>query len=389
MRNKSVLFLSSDDWSSGLKTSKYHMARCLADDGYTVLYVNSIGLRTPTLTARTLSRIISRLRSVFQGVTKVRDNVYVFTPLVIPFHKYLIINRLNRLLLVVSIRILLWRMKLRDPELWVFLPNHAKLVGAFGERIALYYCVDEHTLFDGVDSKAMSALEGELIKKVDLVVATARSLYESKGRQAKRIVYLPHGVDVAHFRKALDPATAIPDDMRNLPHPVIGFFGLIEEWIDLDIIAAAALKHLEWSFVLLGKVVVDISRFRDIKNLHFLGPQPFAMLPAYCKAFDCGILPFKITDMTIHVNPLKMREYLAAGLPVISTDLPEVRLNSPIVRIARDSTEFCVQIENAVKENANRHEISRCMDSEGWDVRYRTLRGEIEKTILAKAGITS
>jgi glycosyltransferase involved in cell wall biosynthesis len=389
MRNKSVLFLSSDDWSSGLKTSKYHMARCLADDGYTVLYVNSIGLRTPTLTARTLTRIISRLRSVFQGVTKVRDNVYVFTPLVIPFHKYLIINRLNRLLLVASIRILLWWMKLRDPELWVFLPNHAKLVGAFGERIALYYCVDEHTLFDGVDSKAMSALEEELIKKVDLVVATARSLYESKGRQAKSIVYLPHGVDVAHFRKALDPATAIPDDMRNLPHPVIGFFGLIEEWIDLDIIAEAALKHPEWSFVLLGKVVVDISRFRDIKNLHFLGPQPFAMLPAYCKAFDCGILPFKITNMTIHVNPLKMREYLAAGLPVISTDLPEVRLNSPKVRIARDSTEFCVQIENAVKENENRYEISQHMDNEGWDVRYKALRGEIERTILAKAGVTS
>lgn len=365
------------------------MARCLADDGYTVLYVNSIGLRTPTLTARTLSRIISRLRSVFQGVTKVRDNVYVFTPLVIPFHKYFIINRLNRLLLVASIRILLWRMKLRDPELWVFLPNHAKLVGAFGERIALYYCVDEHTLFDGVDSKAMSALEEELIKKVDLVVATARSLYESKGRQAKCIVYLPHGVDVAHFRKALDPATAIPDDMRNMPHPVIGFFGLIEEWIDLDIIAEAALKHPEWSFVLLGKVVVDISRFRDIKNLHFLGPQPFAMLPAYCKTFDCGILPFKITDMTIHVNPLKMREYLAAGLPVISTDLPEVRLNSPIVRIARDSTEFCVQIENAVKENENRYEISQHMDNEGWDVRYRALKGEIERTILAKAGVTS
>ena len=384
MKNKSVLFFSSDDWSSGLKTSKYHMARCLADDGYTVVYVNSIGLRTPTLNVRTASRIVSRLRSVFRGVTKVRDNVHVFTPFVVPFHKYRIINRLNRLLLVTSIRVLQWRMKLRDPELWVFLPNHAKLVGAFGERVALYYCVDEHTLFDGVDSKAMRSLEEELIKKVDLVVATARSLYESKGRQARRVVYLPHGVEVVHFRKALDPAMTIPEDMQSLAHPVVGFFGLIEEWIDLDMIAAAARRHPEWSFVLLGKVAVDIGCFRDAKNMHFLGPRPFAMLPSYCKVFDCGILPFKITDMTVHVNPLKMREYLAAGLPVISTDLPEVRAYSPTVRIARDSTEFCAQLENALQANSDRHAISRSMDDEGWEARYRTLRTQIERIILEK-----
>ncbi|MDP2815396.1 MAG: glycosyltransferase [Rectinemataceae bacterium] len=385
MKSKSVLFFSSDDWASGLKTSKYHMARCLADDGYTVIYVNSIGLRMPTLSVRTASRIVSRLRSVFRGVTKVQDNIFVFTPIIVPFHNYRIITWLNRLLLVASIRILRWRMKLRDPELWVFLPNHAKLVGALGECVALYYCVDEHTLFDGVDSTAMRALEDDLIKKVDLVVATARSLYETKGRQANRIIYLPHGVEVAHFRKALDDATAIPEDLRLLPHPVVGFFGLIEKWIDLDMIAAAARKHPEWSFVLLGKVVVDIRRFRDVKNMHFLGAKPFTTLPSYCKAFDCGILPFKITRMTVHVNPLKMREYLAAGLPVVSSDLPEVRAYTPTVRIARDSTEFCAQIEDVVKSKVDRVGISQLMDNEGWETRYRSLRLEIDKIIAVNS----
>ena len=381
--SKSVLFFSSDDWESGLKTSKYHMACCLAADGYTVLYVNSIGLRQPRFSTGIVRKIIGRLRGIFRGVRCVQENIYVLTPFVIPFHRHAIVNRMNRFLLVMTVRWYQWRLGLRRPELWVFLPNHADVIGAFGERLSLYYCVDEHTLFEGVDVNTMRSLESRLIRGVDLLVVTARSLYASKGPQAKSVLYLPHGVDVGHFRQALDPKTPIPADIAALPHPVVGFFGLIEEWIDLDMIALAARQHPRWSFVMLGKSAVDLTAFSGIRNLHFLGPKSFADLPAYCKVFDCAMLPFKITDMTIHVNPLKMREYLAAGLRVVSTDLPEVRDYAPPILIARNREEFAVEIERALSQPLDRASTTRLMDDDSWEGRYRTLRAEIERRVIA------
>jgi glycosyltransferase involved in cell wall biosynthesis len=375
--NKGVLFFSSDDWESGLKTSKYHMARLLAADGYKVLYVNSIGLRRPTLSSGTARKIWSRLQTIFRGVRRVSDNIYVMTPFIIPFHGYPWINRLNRLLLVLGVRHVQRKLGLKRPEMWMFLPNHADLVGEFDESVSLYYVVDEHTLFEGVDQAAMQALDDRLTRNVSLVVATATSLLEARKAKAQRILYLPHGVDAAHFRQALDEGTVIPSDIASLSRPIIGFFGLIEEWIDLDSVAEAARRHPEWTFVLLGKVAVDIHPYENLRNVLFLGPRPYAMLPNYCKGFDCAILPFRITDMTVHVNPLKMREYLAAGLPTVSSDLPEVRAYASIVHIAKGTDDFVEKVEAALASSTDRRELSRCMDRETWESRYRALRSEI------------
>lgn len=378
-RRKGVIFFSSDDWESGLKTSKYHMTQLLAGDGYTVLYVNSIGLRQPTLSSGTLRKIWSRLKTIFRGVRHVADNIHVMTPFVVPFHRYQWVNRLNRWLLVHGVRRQQRRLGLERPELWLFLPNHADLVGAFNESASVYYVVDEHTLFDGVDHQAMKVLDERLSKTVTLVVATANSLYNNRKPMARNILYLPHGVDVPHFRQALDPETEVPADIASLPKPIIGFFGLIEEWIDLDAVAAAARKHPDWSFVMLGKVAVNIEPYAGIANLHFLGPRPYSTLPSYCKGFDCAILPFRITDMTIHVNPLKLREYLAAGLPSVSTDLPEVRGFSGLVGIAEGSDDFVQKLEDAINTPVDRRAVSSRMDNETWDARYRILRTELDK----------
>jgi glycosyltransferase involved in cell wall biosynthesis len=376
---KGVIFFSSDDWDSGLKTSKYHMTQLLASDGYTVLYVNSIGLRQPTLSRGIFGKIWSRLRTVLRGVRRASDNIYVMTPFVVPFHRYQWVNRLNRWLLVWTIRRQQQRLGLSRPELWLFLPNHADLVGAFDESLSVYYVVDEHTLFDGVDSTAMKALDERLTRNVTLVVATANSLYDQRKQLARNILYLPHGVDVLHFRQALDDSTVVPADIESLPRPIIGFFGLIEEWIDLEAVAAAARSYPTWSFAMLGKIAVDIRAYADVNNMHFLGPRPYSTLPAYCKGFDCAILPFRITDMTLHVNPLKLREYLAAGLPAVSTDLPEVRGYGDLVRIAVDTNDFITQIKTAIDARLDRREVSSRMDNETWDARYGQLRSTLNK----------
>jgi glycosyltransferase involved in cell wall biosynthesis len=382
---KGVLFFSSDDWESGLKTSKYHMATMLANDGFTVLYINSIGLRRQNLGRGLMAKIWSRLRVISRGVREVEPNIHVLTPLVIPFHGRSWARALNRWLLVQTIR--RWQKKLgmEAPELWLFLPNHADMPGKFNESVSVYYVVDEHALFEGVDSRAMQAFDDQLVRNSDLVVVTARSLYDARLVRSRRILYLPHGVDVAHFRGALDAGTPVPGDIAALPGPVIGFFGLIEEWIDLALVASIARLRPEWSFVMIGKVAVDIDAYAGIKNLHFLGPKLFSELPGYCKGFACGMLPFRITDMTQHVNPLKLREYLAAGLPVISTDLPEVRPYVPFAVIVRDADSAAKELDELMASRADRSSVSRLMEHEGWESRYRTLRSEIQACLAANA----
>src|SRR5262249_55425523 len=134
---------------------------------------------------------------------------------------------------------------------------------------------------------------------------------------------ITHGVDVAHFRQACDPDTPIPADISALAKPIVGFFGLIEDWVDLRLIRFLAQTRPAWSFVLVGKAVADTAALQGLPNVHLLGRKDYRELPGYCKAFDAALLPFVINELTLAANPLKLREYLAAGLPVIASAIPE------------------------------------------------------------------
>ena len=143
-----------------------------------------------------------------------------------------------------------------------------------------------------------------------------------------------HGVDFEHFRKALDAETN-SRTIAHLPRPIIGFFGLIADWVDVDLMAHVAEHFSTGSFVVLGKATTDVSALSEMPNVHLLGRKPYADLPAYCKGFDVAMNPFRINDLTLNANPLKVREYLAAGLPVVSTRNSRSRSPGPMPDRAR------------------------------------------------------
>ena len=171
------------------------------------------------------------------------------------------------------------------------------------------------------------------------------------------------------FRNACLPAIAAPADCAELKGPVIGFFGLIADWVDLEVIRYLASSRPEWSFLLIGEVQTDTSALRELPNVHLLGRRKYQSLPAYCKAFDVAILPFVVNELTLAANPLKLREYLAAGLPVVATPLPEVLKLKPLVRMARTPEEFLDQIEALLSEGKRGPDpaVSRLMEPESWD----------------------
>jgi glycosyltransferase involved in cell wall biosynthesis len=239
-----------------------------------------------------------------------------------------------------------------------------------------------------MDGQKMSAMERQLMERADVCFMTAHSLLESKKHMNANTFLASHGVDHAHFVKALEEAIVTPSEIATLPHPVVGFFGLIHEWMDLDLLAKIARTHADWSIVLIGKSVVDTSHLESLPNIYLLGRRPYEELPSYCRAFDVGIIPFLVNEMTRNVNPIKLGEYLSAGLPVVSTDLPEVRFHSDEAYIAHGHDEFISKVEQAIREDSGeaRRRRSESMRGETWAARVTAVGNSIDYVRNAKRG---
>jgi glycosyltransferase involved in cell wall biosynthesis len=340
IKDRTIICVASS-WDNH-PTSKHHVMKLLAKHNR-VIWVSYHGTRRPTLSYCDVRASVATLAQVLRGVRPAEDSMVHFTPLVIPGANYGILRRINQWALVAQIRRVLRRLRTprNEPvQLWTFTPDVDFLAGKFDEERVVYYCVDEYAQFEGFDGQAIRDAELRLFDQADVVITSSQALYDSKSPLHPDVHLIRHGVDVNHFASALHPNIETPPELAGLKGPIVGFFGLLHHWIDIDLIADAAQKASDMQFVLIGDVFVDTSRLHGLPNVHLLGGRPYAELPKYCAAFDVAILPFKINEMTPYINPIKLREYLAAGLPVVSTPMPEAKVFEPDVRIAPDAAAF-------------------------------------------------
>jgi glycosyltransferase involved in cell wall biosynthesis len=266
---------------------------------------------------------------------------------------------------------------MNDFQLWTFLPTAAPYAGKLDESLLVYYCTDEWSRFTALDRPKIVAMERDLCQRADVVFTTSQPLFDSKRAFNPETHLALHGVDYEHFARALAPQTVIADEISRLPRPVLGFIGLIEDWVDLEIIAHLAARRQDWSIVLIGKSKIDTSSLASYPNVHLLGRKPYASLPGYCKGFDVALIPFAVNELTRHVNPIKLREYFSAGLPCVSTDMPAVRdyaeHASESLRgacfVAQTKQDFHDAVERALRADspAARRRRSDAMKHETWD----------------------
>ncbi len=382
MTGESIIYFAKE-WGED-PTSCDHLFKHLAADNK-VLWVNSISMRNPNLaSAHDLRKIVRKLRQCLGGLKQVGPQAWVYQPMVIPLPYSSLARTINRALLRWSLRRQSRVLGMSRPQLWTFLPNAVYMVGHLDESLVVYYCIDEWSAFSYLDARKIAAMERELLQKADICFATAHTLVASKKRHNPNTHLSSHGVDARHFTRALAPETAVPDDIAGLPHPVVGFFGLLQDWIDLTLVARIARAHPEWSVVLIGKACVPLDAVQGLPNVHLLGRRPYDTLPAYCKGFDVGIIPFVVGDLSRAVNPIKLREYLSAGLPVVSTDLPEVAFYDESCAVARTHDEFIARLEEAVRDDtpARRRQRSDAMRAETWEAKTRQV---CERVVQAKA----
>jgi glycosyltransferase involved in cell wall biosynthesis len=372
------------DWHED-PTSNHHVLRELAKSRR-VLWLNSIGTRTPKLSSgRDLGKIRRKLVEVTRGPVNVENDLWVFSPVVLPFPHSAAARRVNRSILRATIRLLTRRLGMRDFHVWTFLPNVADYVGTLGESLSVYYCVDEWSMFSYLDREETVAAERALLEKVDCVFAINEALAANKRALKSETHVAPHGVDHAMFARALDPSTAVPEDIAKLPKPVLGFYGTLRDWVDLDLIADVARARPSWSIALIGQQLDDLGAIRGLPNVHLLGRKPHAELPAYCKGMDVGIIPYRIDERMTYVNPIKLREYLSAGLPVVSTPVPEVRRYDRWCAIADGSGAFVAAVEAALNDGPERRrERSAAMKHESWPARVARVAAIVDDVARSK-----
>lgn len=376
----------SKDWHED-PTSNHHVLRELAKSRR-VLWLNSLATRKPDLSsARDLGKIKRKLAEFSNGAVNVENDLWVATPLVIPLPQSELAQKLNRQILRWTIQALRRQLDIDNFQLWTFLPNTAPYVGTLGEDLSIYYCVDEWATFPGLDRAGTIAMERRLLGQVDATFTTSLALTEAKRRVCPNVYLAPHGVDAAKFARALDDALPVPPDLAALPGPRIGFFGTLRDVLDYELLAHIAKARPNWSIALIGQELCDIGPIKGLPNVHLLGQKQHDELPAYCKGFDVGLIPYRIDNEVKFINPLKLREYLSAGLPVVSTDMPEVQSYAHLCHIGRSADDIVAAIERALEEGdpAARKRRSESMKTETWAARIAATMRAVEQLEYRKA----
>ena len=280
---------------------------------------------------------------------------------------------------------ILHRSAVTSPVLWFYSPMALRFARHVAASAVVYDCMDDLTSFRGAAPMLLD-LERELLTRADVLFTGGASLHEAKAESHPNAHCFPSSIDAPHFAAAREPGPE-PADHARIARPRIGYMGVVDERVDLDLVTAVADARPEWQVVMLGPVVkVDDDALPQRANLHWLGPRDYADLPRYLRGWDVAIMPFARNAATRFISPTKTPEYLAAGLPVVSTGIRDVVRpygERGLVRIADDAAAFTTAIEAALTDD--RAETSgradRFLAGLSWDATWRSMEGIVRDAV--------
>jgi uncharacterized SAM-binding protein YcdF (DUF218 family)/glycosyltransferase involved in cell wall biosynthesis len=395
IKGENIVCISSIDWDFVWQGHQEIMSS-FARNGNKVLFIENTGVRTPNFSdlGRIRKRAINWLKSV-RGFRKESDNLYIYSPVILPFPYSRLTRWLNKRLLLGPIHNWMKAVDFNNPIIWTFLPTGTAMdiISGLQRKLLVYYCIaDFSELTDR--PKAARIVEDNLIKECDLIFAQGEILAERCRSLNNNVHIFPFGVSDELFENTPDRTASIAEDIASVKSPVIGYVGGVHRHVDFGLLRFIAESRPEWSIVMIGPKQTEPEELKDMKNIYFLGKKEFAKLPRYILRFDACLIPYLKTEYTATVYPTKLNEYHAFGKPVISTDLPEVRRfnqeNGGLVYIAADNREFVNNIELAIAEKDESLAHKRVLSAKrnSWKKRIEEMSSLIITALNEKASFS-
>ncbi len=365
------LLVFADDWGRH-PSSCQHLVRRLREN-YRVLWANTIGTRRVRANAFTVRRGIEKIRNWRKGLVQVDRQMWTLDLPMLPMMKSGWMRAVNQQLVSRRLNAALRQLDLERPLVLTTLPFVGWMVRDIPRRGLIYYCVDDFSHWPEADRDSLQAAEQDLCQEADLRLCVSQALIDRLSNFGP-CEYLPHGVDREHFASVQwEPAAPA---LAEYSRPRVGFFGLMYEKLNFELLTslARALPHV--SLVMVGPIVYCPEEFRALPNVHLVGAQQYQDLPKWIAGLDVLLLPYVRDGQTLQSSPLKLRECLASGKPIVSVDVPDVRPYSGVVRIASSADDFVRHVSSALAEVNDPSAMETRQASvagDGWDSRAADL----------------
>lgn len=378
MKQNDITLVSTADWDHPLWTNKQHVAQTLANLGYRVLYIESTGSRGATFSTQDKIRIAKRLFNALRGPRKEANHLWILSPLLIPgaFTNYA--KFINKLIFRAQVNAALLLIGLRKDILWTYSPNTIELLELSHWGRSLYHCVDAIDQQPLMNSRQIRQADAQLMSRCNMVVCSSRRLYaRSKGFNSNTHYY-PNAVDIELFARARFENIELSSDIRLIPSPRIAFIGsLVSYKVDFSMLELIANSFPHASLVLIGSIEegafkTDLSQLLSMKNVFYLGVKPYTSLPSILKGTTVAIIPALINNYTDYMFPMKFFEYLAAGVPVVTTGLPAIAEFRHWASICQDRSSFIQAIKDII-DGSSKYQVS-IADLNQYSYKERTIR---------------
>jgi glycosyltransferase involved in cell wall biosynthesis len=370
IRGATIVCISSIDWTFNWQQPQ-EVASAFAEAGNRVLFIENTGVRRPHL--RDCKRLLARLCNWWRASGRAKpvvEHLDVLSPLLLPFPYSRLARRLNAMALLRTVRRWIGRRDGGPLIVFTFLPTplvHA-LIGALRPELVVYYCIDRLSE-SSPDARQLRGPEETLMAEADLVLTTSEELHAAARQLTPRAAMLPCGVRCSVFEDArtLEP----PSLFARLAGLVVGFVGSLRNEIDLALLAAAAELAPDMNFVFVGPVMANVRRLAAQPNVRLVGPVPHSEVARYMARFDIGVLPYVRNRYTEAIMPAKLKEYLAAGLPIVATPLPEIQRfadeHPDVVTFAGEAPEFVAALREVAAKNGPAAELRRMRIARRYD----------------------
>lgn len=390
LEGRDIICFSSIDWQF-IWQGHQEIMSTFAANGNRVLFVENTGVRTPSV--RDLPRVRQRLLNWWKGTKGFRlerENVFIYSPILLPFPYSSLIRRINRSLLTRALNRWMRASGFGRPIIWTFLPTPLvrDVIRDLDPALSIYYCIDDFAS-SSHQARKIANSEALVCRQVDLVFVTSEKLRAKAEQFTDRVTLFPFGVSLKKFEQVRESTDAMPADLAALPRPIVGYVGGIHQWVDVPMLIAAARRMPDTTFAMVGPLQIDIAA-DDVPNLHFLGKKNHDDVPKYIKGFDVGIVPYLLSDYTANVYPTKLNEYLAMGIPVVATDLPEIRKfnddHGPQVAIAKTADEFVAALKSALQPSSESQRATRIAvaSTNSWHARIVKMSALIESALESR-----